>query len=75
MYTPSKADAEKLAISIYGPESLYEGLTQPHHFQHFHSGGFHPELPPGQEGRSGAMNGPGHVFFGFRGENLIRRDQ
>jgi len=73
VYTFRKTDAEKLAVSVYGPEPLYEAPTQPSHFQHFHPGGEHPVFPENQEGRPRAIEGPGHIFFGSRGENLIVR--
>jgi hypothetical protein len=73
VYTPRRRDAEKLAISAYGQDPLYEPPHQATFFQHFHPGGEHPEFPEGQQGRPRAEAGPGHIFFGSRGENFVPR--
>ena len=73
VYTPRRSDAERLAISVYGPDPgpEYDPPRESFHFQHFHPGGEHPEFHPNREGRPRAIRGPGHVFFGYRGENRI----
>jgi hypothetical protein len=73
IYTFSRKDAEKLALSAYGIDPALEAPHQPSFFQHFHPGGEHPEYPEGQAGRPRAEQGPGHIFFGSRGENYVER--
>jgi hypothetical protein len=70
IYTARKSDAKDLAAGIYVTDPACETPHKPAHFQHFHPGGEHPAFPRGQEGRPRAAEGPGHVFFGSRGENF-----
>src|ERR1035438_9490402 len=58
-YTLRRSDAEKLAISIYGQNPVYDPPRDPNHFQHFHPGGLHPAFPEDQEGRPRANEGLG----------------
>lgn len=69
VYTPRRTDAESLAKSAGATKPIYERAHAVAYFQHFHPAGEHPEFPEDQEGRPRAMDGPGHVFFGSRGEN------
>ncbi len=68
IYTARKTDAEKLAAQLYHAEPVYEPPHGPAYFQHFHPGGEHPVYPRIQTGRPHAEEGPGHIFFGSRGE-------
>jgi len=69
VYTQGKEDAYKLANSVLNGKIAPEGPHDPRqpsptgredvYYRHYHPGNLHPE-----EG------GPGHVFFGARGEGF-----
>lgn len=73
VYTFHKTAAERLAQSIYVTRPVCEMAHQMAHFPHFHPGGVHPVFPQGQPGRPRANDGPGHIFFGNRGEGFRPR--
>jgi hypothetical protein len=72
VYTKSKEDAYKLANSVLDGNIAPEGPHDPPqpsptgredvYYRHYHPGNLHPD-----EG------GPGHVFFGSRGEGFSAR--
>jgi len=68
VYTARKREAEKLAAQLYHADPVYEPPHGPAYFQHFHPGGEHPVFEGDQPGRPRADEGPGHIFFGSRGE-------
>ncbi|HEY2234770.1 MAG TPA: hypothetical protein VGK01_14955 [Candidatus Angelobacter sp.] len=69
VYTRTKEDAYRLAMSVLHGRILPEGPHDPKkpsptgredvYYRHYHPGNVHPE-----------QGGPGHVFFGERGENF-----
>jgi len=70
VYTHRRSDAESLAESAYGADPKCDSPHGQAYFPHFHPGGEHPDFPPGQPGRPRAIAGPGHIFFGSRGEKF-----
>ncbi len=73
VYTAGKEDAYKLAAQAYPSRPVEEPPHGQFYYSHFHPGGEHPELDPGRPGRPRAVAGPGHVFFGERGQNFQPR--
>jgi hypothetical protein len=73
IYTFLRRDAEKLAVQLYHADPSYDPPHQPSYFQHFHPGDEHPDIPRDRQGRPRAEVGPGHVFFGSRGENYVAK--
>lgn len=69
VYTSAKGDAYKLALSVLHGRIGPEGPHMPNqpsptgredvYYRHYHPGNVHPD-----------QGGPGHVFFGERGENF-----
>jgi len=71
VYTPGKQDAYKLARRVdtgarpleqspHGPPSPSPTGREDVYYRHFHPGSLHPSDP----------GGPGHIYFGTRGENF-----
>jgi hypothetical protein len=73
VYTARKNDAFKLASHLYASNPVFDAPTKPNYFPHFHPGGEHPKFAEDQLGRPRAEEGPGHVFFGSRGEGYVPR--
>ena len=69
VYTPAKQDAYRLATEVQEGRTPFEEIHRPKtpsptgredvYYRHYHPGGLHP-----------GEGGPGHVFFGERGESL-----
>jgi len=67
VYTPWRFDAYKLASRLYAEAPQYEGAHEDVYYPHYHSGKQHPKFDE-REGRPISKQGPGHVFFGERGQ-------
>jgi hypothetical protein len=68
VYTYRKSDAEKLAAHLYAADPVQDNPHGSTYFPHFHPGGQHPEDAFERGGRPRSRVGPGHIFFGSRGE-------
>jgi hypothetical protein len=68
VYTARSSDAKKIAAKLYQGNPEWEPAHEPTFFPHFHPGNQHPLDHFASPGRPHARNGPGHVFFGSRGE-------
>jgi hypothetical protein len=74
VYTPERADAHSLAAQVrpdrptdelpHSPPQPTRSKREDVYFRHFHPGGEHPTASSG---------GPGHVFYGQRGERFEAR--
>ncbi len=73
VYTLNREDAYRLASQLYAGRPVEEPPHGRFYYSHFHPGGEHPELDRDRPGRPKAVAGPGHVFFGERGENYEPR--
>jgi hypothetical protein len=73
VYTLNREDAYKLATQLYAGRPVQDDPHGQFYYCHFHPGGAHPELDHDRPGRRRAIAGPGHVFFGGRGENFRAR--
>ena len=73
VYTLNNEDAYKLASQLYAGRPLEDNPHDQFYYCHFHPGGEHPELDHNRPGRRRAVAGPGHVFFGLRGEKFQPR--
>jgi len=73
IYTARKNDAYKLAAQLYAAGPVLDPPTRLDYFPHFHPGGQHPTFDEERFGRPRADEGPGHVFFGSRGEGYVPR--
>jgi hypothetical protein len=67
VYTRWRFDAYKLASRLYAEAPQHEGAHEDVYFPHYHPGKQHPKLDQ-REGRPRSKHGPGHVFFGERGQ-------
>ncbi|HEY9127417.1 MAG TPA: hypothetical protein VIM62_09845 [Acidobacteriaceae bacterium] len=75
IYTPFRADAYKLAAAAFnGVAPEWDGSHQPEFFPHYHPGGVHTGEGEWEreatEGRPISDVGPGHVYWGQRGDML-----
>src|SRR5260370_18770142 len=70
VYTPGKQDAYKLAAKLHAFRPVEHGAENEFYYSHFHPGGIPHQYDPARSGRLRAMVGPGHVFFGDRGQGL-----
>jgi hypothetical protein len=68
IYTLNREDAYRTARSLHQGVPVQDEPHDEFYYPHFHPGGVHPELDRGRPGRRRAVAGPGHVFFGQRGE-------
>ena len=68
IYTPGREDAYRLACSLHQGTPVQDAPHDEFFYPHFHPGGVHPEVDRERAGRRRAVAGPGHVFFGQRGE-------
>ena len=68
VYTVRRKDALDLANEGFKTESSFHPPHGPAFFPHFHPGGEEHLYEEPREGRMRASEGPGHVFFGSRGE-------
>jgi hypothetical protein len=73
VYTLNKEDAYQLAVAAFHGRPVGDYAHDEPYYAHFHPGGVHPELDRDRPGRPRAFAGPGHVFFGERGQGYRRR--
>src|SRR5712692_10047029 len=70
VYTLSKEDAYRLATPVYYARPVEDTPHDQFYYSHFHPGGVHPQFDHDRPGRPRAVAGPGHVFFGERGQGF-----
>ena len=68
VYTLGKQDAYKLAAQLHAFRPVEHGAENEFYYSHFHPGGIAHEYDAARPGRLRAKVGPGHVFFGDRGQ-------
>jgi len=68
VYTVGKEDAYRLAARIHSARPVEHLPHDMAFYPHFHPGSVPHEYDPGRPGRLRAIVGPGHVFFGERGQ-------
>jgi hypothetical protein len=73
VYTLMKEDAYRLASAVFSGRPQEDSAHDEFYYRHFHPGGQHPTLDHDRPGRRRAVAGPGHVFFGERGDGYQRR--
>ncbi len=73
VYTFNKEDAYKLASQLFAGSPVEDAPHGEFYYPHYHPGGVHPDLDHDRPGRPRAIAGPGHVFFGERGDNFQPR--
>jgi hypothetical protein len=73
VYTLNREDAYRLAARLHAARPLEHPPHDLAYYSHFHPGGVPHEYDPGRPGRLRTNAGPGHVFFGNRGQGLQPR--
>lgn len=72
VYTTNRSDAYRLASDVYHGRPVEDDPHGEFYYRHFHPAGVHPQLDHDRPGRPRAQAGPGHVFFGERGQNFAQ---
>ena len=68
VYTLNREDAYKLAARVHALRPLEHSPHDQAFYPHFHPGGISHQYDAMRPGRLRAIAGPGHVFFGQRGQ-------
>jgi hypothetical protein len=70
VYTLGKNDAYQLELNVLSGRPVEHNPSKPAYFPHYHPGGATHKYDRSRPGRLRATVGPGHVFFGERGQGI-----